>query len=150
MAFKLRYETGIATTVQFIFLTLLYVVDGANKSVSQCVNGNGGCLSNIFIQIVLFVFITFCFGVLWLVGFAAQDRRSKRLAQLLIAGEGLVFLVGLYEFYKHSSIIGGAIGLVEFVSALWIIWLAFRLILARGGRVRSHHIVRHRPTKSDL
>ncbi|MGH7234078.1 MAG: hypothetical protein ACREF7_01360 [Candidatus Saccharimonadales bacterium] len=138
MPLKLKYETGIAATIQFIALTLLNFFSGVSTSVRQCINGSGSCAGDIALAIVYFMIITIWFGFLWLAGFAAQDRRSRRIAQALILAEGLVFLVGLYDFSKHKqSIIDMLISLVEIVSAAWIAWLAFRLIHAKGGRVRG-------------
>ncbi len=148
MAFKLKYETGIAATIQFISLTLLNFISGASTTVSECTKGNGSCMGNVVLSILYFLVITVWFGALWLAGFAAQDRRSKRIAQALILAEGMVFLVGLYDFSKHkSSLISSIISVVEIISSVWIAWLALRLILARGGRVRPHHIVRSRHSK---
>ena len=141
MALKLKYETGIAATIQFIALTILDFISGVSTSVTQCVNGSGSCAGDVALAIFYFIVITVLFGILWLAGFAAQDRRSRRIAQALILAEGFVFLVGLYDFTKHRhSLIGSLISLVEIITSVWIAWLALRIILARGGRVRRHHL----------
>ena len=147
MALKLKYETGVAATIQFISLTLLNLINGVSGSLNQCFSTNGSCVSTIALDTGYFLAITIWFGFLWLAGFATQDRRSRRIAQMLILAEGLVFLVGLYDFTKHrQSIIGTLISLGEIITSLWVSYLAFRLILARGGRVRK---VRVRRTHSD-
>ena len=144
MPLKLKYETGIAATIQFISLTFLNFISGVYTSTKQCISG-GSCVSNIVLSAFYFLIITVWFGFLWLAGFAAQDRRSRRIAQLLILAEGPVFLFGLYEFTKHRhSFIGALISLVEVITSVWVAWLALKIILARGGRV-SH--VRHRHHK---
>ncbi len=141
MTVKLKYETGIATTIQFIALTLLNFISGVSTSAMQCINGSGSCAGDVALAIFYFIVITVLFGILWLAGFAAQDRRSRRIAQVLILAEGFVFLVGLYDFTKHRhSLIGSLVSLVEIITSVWIAWLALRLVLARGGRVRRHRI----------
>ena len=148
MALKLKYETGVAATIQFIILTLLNFISGISSSVSQCINGSS-CISNMVLNVVYFLVVTAWFGFLWLAGFATQDRRSRRIAQALIMAEGLVFLVGLYDLTKHKqSIIATLISLAEIITAAWVSWLAFRLILARGGRVKQIR-VRRRHHKND-
>lgn len=145
MALKLKYETGVAATIQFIAMTLLNVINAISSSVGQCLNGNGGCIGDVVLAIVYFLVVTVWFGALWLAGFAAQDRRSRRIAQFLIVAEALVFLVGLFDFTHHKeSILGTLISLVEMITAAYVVWLAFRLIRARGGRIRSRP--RRRPT----
>jgi hypothetical protein len=145
MALKLKYETGVAATFQFIVLTVLNFISGISSSVSQCLNGTGGCVSDVVLAILYFLVITVWFGALWLAGFAAQDRRSRRIAQFLILAEGLVFLVGLYGFKRHSqSIISALISLAEIITSAYVAWLAFRLMRAKGGRVRTR--ARRRPS----
>lgn len=148
MAFRLKYETGVAATFQFIALTLLNFISGVSGSVSQCLKGSGGCVSNIVLAILYFLIVTIWFGALWLAGFAAQDRRSRRIAQFLILAEGLVLLVGLYQLMHHHSILSALVALVEVITSVWVAWLAFRLIRARGGRVRSR--TRRRPSQPEL
>ncbi len=146
MALKLKYETGVAATIQFISLTLLNLINGVSGSLNQCFSTNGSCVSSIALDTGYFLAITIWFGFLWLAGFATQDRRSRRIAQMLILAEGLVFLVGLYDFTKHrQSIIGTLISLGEIITSLWVSYLAFRLILARGGRVRKVRVRRTHP-----
>jgi hypothetical protein len=149
MTIKLKYETGIAATVQFISLTLLNFISGVSGTVSQCSKGSGSCVGNVVLSIMYFLVVTIWFGILWLTGFAAQDRRSRRIAQMLILAEGLVFIVGLYDLTKHKfTVLSGLIAIVEMLTSVWIAWLAFRLMRAKGGRVRSYHVPRHRQPRS--
>ena len=144
MALGLKYETGIATTIQFILLTILNFANGISGSVNQCSNGGRACVSNIIISLVYFLVITSLFAGLWIVGFMAQDKRSKRICQLLIAGESFLALIGLFDLVHHTpSIFSIIISLFELLTAVWVSWLAFRLMLAKGGRVRSMRISKH-------
>lgn len=149
MSLRLKYETGIAATVQFIVMTIINFVNGVSGSVSQCLNGSSGCVGNIVLAALFFLAVTVWFGALWLAGFAAQDRRSRRIAEVLIVAEALVLLIGLYGLMHMSSIIGGVKSLAEVATSVWISWLAFRLIRAKGGRVRARSR-RHHPSQPTL
>ena len=141
MAFKLRYETGIAATIQFIAITALNFINGVSGTIGQCLSSSASCVSGIITGLLFFLLITILFGGLWLIGFAAQDRRSKRISQLLIIGELLVLLIGLFDLmHRTPSLLEAIISLAEIISAAWISWLAFRLMRANGGRVRSRKV----------
>lgn len=144
MALRLKYETGVAATIQFITLTILNIISDTSSTVHQCLNGTSGCLGDVVLEIAYFLVVTVWFGALWLAGFAAQDRRSRRIAQFLIIAEALVFLVGLYELKKHRSALSILMSLAEIITSGYVILLAFRLMRAKGGRVRTH--ARRRPT----
>lgn len=151
MAFKLKYETGIATSIQFVVLTFLNFLDGTVSSVSQCTKSSGGsCFGDIVLAMLYFLVISICFAALWLAGFAAQDRRSKRIALVLIAGEGMAFLVAVYNLtHRNPSLIGKAASLIDLVLSVWVAYLAFRLVRAKGGRIRARHLLtskRHNKT----
>lgn len=146
MALKLKYETGIATSIQFVVVSILNLIDGVVSSVSQCTNGSGGCFGDVVLAMLYFLVISIWFGALWLAGFAAQDRRSKRIALFLIGGEGLVFLASVYNLTHHNtSLINSATSFVDLVLSVWVAFLAFRLMRAKGGRIRP----RHRPVHKD-
>jgi RsiW-degrading membrane proteinase PrsW (M82 family) len=144
MALKLKYETGVATSIQFVVITILNFIDGVFSSVSQCTNGAGSCLGNIILAMLYFLIISIWFGALWLLGFAAQDRRSKQIALFLMSGEGLVFLASVYNFTHHTaSLINKATSLVDLVLSLWVAFLAFRIVRAKGGRIRPRRRIIH-------
>jgi hypothetical protein len=149
MALKLRYETGIATTIQFIAITALNFINGISGTINQCTTSNNSCVSDIITNLIFFILITIMFGALWLIGFAAQDRRSRLIAKILIAGELFLCLIGLFDIKHHNgSTIGDIISVVEIVSSIWISWLAFRLMQAKGGRVRSRKVRKHTKAQS--
>ncbi len=141
---KLRYETGIATLIQFVTLTVLNVGTGLVSIVTGCRTGIGNCVVNSFTSIVFFILIALWFGFVWILGFAAQERRSKRLAQALIAAEALIFLIALFNARHHIDALGLLTSIVDCVLAIWVIVLASRLIKADGARlvVRSHQRIR--------
>jgi len=145
MAFKLPHETGSATTIQFITVTGLNLISSGYSTVQKCTTpGNGSCIGSMIPNLFLFIALAIMFGVIWLIGFIVQDRRSTKVAILLILAELLVLIIGLFDLmHNKTSIFGILLSLVEILSAIWIIYLASRLIRARGGRVRSRTVRHH-------
>jgi hypothetical protein len=143
---KLRYETGLATLIQFIVIGLLNLFYAVGMSIDGCVKGTD-CGSGTVLNIVYFVLLSIWFIIISVVGYAAQDRRSKRLSQLLIAAEGSVALVALFNAKHHADFFGMIISIVDLVFAIWIITLAFRLMRSGGGRIRVKSTSRTRPRR---
>ncbi len=146
---KLRYETGTATMTQFIVIGLLNLFYAITISVQTCIKGVE-CGSSTVLNIVYFLLINGWFIFICVLGYAAQERRSKRLSQLLIMAEGLVGLVALFNAKHHADVFGLLISLVDVAFAIWIITLAFRLMRSDGGRIRvkAKARARKRPTTS--
>jgi uncharacterized membrane protein YozB (DUF420 family) len=138
---RLRYRTGIATFIQFIVMSLLSIVNGIESVVSTCDGKSGSCLSNAFATTVFFVVISLWFASIWLLGYFAQDQRSRRLAYLLIIVEFGVIMIAGFNFQNHTNAISAATSLIDIALASWVIVLAFKLSRSKGGRIMS------RPTR---
>lgn len=134
---KLTYETGTATLIQFMVMGILNLVTGLNSIISACHHGKD-CLTNAIVSPIYYILLTGWFASLWIIGYFAQERRSKWLARLLICAEGLVVLVSLFNAKHHNDLIGLITSLADLVLALWVIFLSIRLMLAGPGRVVSH------------
>jgi hypothetical protein len=132
---KLTYETGTATLIQFIVLSFFNIVNGTNSVVTTCHRDSDGCISNLLVSIIFYILVVSWFGCVWILGYLAQERRSKRLAQLLICAELLIALVALFNTKHHADFISFTTSVIDMVLAIWIITLAFRLMRAGGGRV---------------
>ncbi len=140
---RLTYQTGIAATIQFIVMTILNLIAAFSKSIHQCTVNAGTCAGNVVLYVLYFIFLTVGFGVVWAIGFAAQDRRSRRLAQLLILIELGVLMVSLFDFqHANPSLFSQASNIIGALLAVWVMWLAFRLTRSKGGRVVSRHRLR--------
>ncbi len=144
MSVKLKYETGIAATIQFITITAVNFISGITSTVHQCSSTGGSCFSDVFLSIIYFLLLTVWFGILWAMGMAAQEKRKKNLALLLIGGEMMVALISLFQLtHRTSSPVSRIGGLIGLILSLWVSYLAIRLIKAKGGRVRPHKRIRH-------
>lgn len=144
---KLRYQTGTATLIQFVVLVLLNLVNAVISSVSGCHDGSG-CTTSIFTSVVYFLLLALWFGVLLIIGAGAQEKRSKRMCQILIAAEGMVALIALFDLKHYPNIMGLITSLVDALLALWVIILAFRLMRSGGGRIVTSQRARKRRNKS--
>lgn len=142
---KLTYETAIATFIQFVVITLLNVGTGAVSVISSCHGANNQCVSNLIVSLIFFMLLAGWFAVIWVVGYAAQERRSKRLAQLLIGAEILVAMVALFNAKHHTDPLSLVTSVIDFSLSLWIIILAYRLIRSRGGRIVNRQRRRRPP-----
>lgn len=152
---RLKYETGIVTLVQFIVLSLLSLANSLNSIITTCVNNTGQCIENMIPSIILFILITVWFAYIWVLGYTVQDRRSRKLATLLIGSEFIVAMVALFSIKHHTDLLSFGTSVIDFILAILVIILAVRIILAGGGRVVSHHQVgrsrvRRRPPTTDL
>jgi hypothetical protein len=148
---KFKYETGIMTFVQFIVSSLFVLVTQFGSTTISCFKHGNECVSNIITSLLFFIVVSVTFGIIWLIGFAAQDRRSRRLAQLLICVEGMVGLIALFsvKLNLHTHNFFGLIGSLGLSAmALLIVRLAWRLMKGGGGRIVSKQRPRqrHRPT----
>jgi len=144
---KLTYETGIATFIQFILLVFLNIANGANSVVTTCHKDSSNCVSNLIVSLIFFLLVAIWFMCVWLLGYTAQQRRSKRLAQLLIVVEVLILLTALFNARHHTDLLSFATSLIDIALAIWVITLAFRLMRSGGGRVVSKSGQRPRQRK---
>lgn len=144
---KLTYETGIATLIQFIVLSFLTLGSQLGSVITTCHKDSGNCVSNLLTSIILYILVASALGVIWLIGYGAQKRRSKRLAQLLICIEGFIALVALFSaklsLYHHKNIFSLAASLGILALAVWITTLAYRLMRAGGKRITGRRNRRH-------
>ncbi len=149
---KLKYETAVATLIQFVLLTFLNIATGLSSVVSECHKDSTNCVSNLLVSLIFFLLISVWFGFIWILGFAAQDRRSKRLARVLIVAEVFIALIALFNAKHHTSVLSLATSLIDLVLASWVIALAYRLSRADGGRIMSKPRARQRrhPTTPKL
>jgi preprotein translocase subunit SecG len=147
----LRYETGIAGLIQFISLTLLGIPNALVSIIPTCSNDHTDCVSNLIVSLIFLLLTAAWFGFVWLIAYAAQERRSKRFAWLLIACEGATAVIALFNSRHDSNYLTKATSIIDLILALWIIILAFRLARAKGGRIvkssRSRKR-RHQPPSS--
>lgn len=131
-----KYPVHVIALVHFIAMCFLGIANGAYSIVTTC-QQYSDCLSNALVSVVYWLLIAVWFGFLWILAYTAQEKRSKRLAQLLIACEAFVAFIAFFNARHHPDVIGLITSIVDIFFALWVILLAFRLMRAKGGRVVS-------------
>lgn len=149
---KLTYETGTATLIQFIVLGLMNILTGLDSVVQTCRHDSTNCLENVLTSFVFYLLIIAWFGIVCVIGFFAQHRRSRRLAQLLILAEILIAFVAFFNIKLnlkyHNGILSLMTSAADLILAIWIITLAYRLMRSGAGRVKVKARVRKRSVKS--
>lgn len=143
---KLTYETGTATLIQFITLGMLNILTGLDSIIQTCRHDGTNCLENVFTSFVFYILIVGWFGIVCVIGYAAEQKRSRRLAQLLILAEIMIAFVAFFNIRLnlkyHNGFLTLITSLADLVLAIWIITLAYRLMKAGSGRVVT---TKHRP-----
>jgi hypothetical protein len=145
-AMRLRYETGIAAMIQFLVLALLNFVNAIASAIDACHGGTDAysCVSGVGIDLLYVLVIAAWFGFIWVLAYAAQDRRDHRLATILIGAEGMVLIVALFNAKHLPNILGLITSLTDAVLAAWVIFLAFKILRAKGGRITARRTSRPR------
>lgn len=132
----MRYHTSLATFIQLAVMTLMVIVGGIIDVAKNCENSNE-CVTNSFLWIIIaFMLALWYFGLFGL-GYLAQEKRSRRLTKLLIAAESFTAFVALMFLKNPSSVYSGIGAAVALFFALWIIFLAYRIHKAKGGRITT-------------
>ena len=114
--------------------------------VDQCHEGDfANCAQGSIISFVYVFLLAGWFGFLSVLGYAAQDQRSHRLAYMLMFAEFMVLAIALFNAKHFPSVLGLITSLVDAAFAAWIIVLAWRLSRAKGGRITTSSRPRRRP-----
>lgn len=136
---RLKYETGVVTLVQFIVISLLSLANSLNSIITTCVNDSGQCIENMIPSIILFMLIAGWFAFIWVLGYAVQDRRGRKLTATLICAEFAVAMVALFSVKHHVDALSLVTSIIDLVLAVLVILLAFRIFIAGSSRVVSRH-----------
>ena len=142
---KLKYQTGIATLFQFISMSVLGFANGVNSVVVTCSNSSGDCVSNLLVSLIFFILTDLWFAFVWILGAGAQEKRSRRLSQGLIAAEVAIALVATFNAKHHTDWLSLITSLLDVAMSVWVIILAWRLMRSDGGRIVTHQRTNRRP-----
>ncbi len=136
MATRLKYQTGIVTLIQFLVGTTLGFANQILSIISGCTGKTSvNCVSNSISSLSLIIVTAIWFAFIAAIGYAAQDRRSRGLARILILAElGIAGVAGL-DLRHSPNILSMITSALDLALALWALVLAFRLARANGGRI---------------
>lgn len=152
---KLRYNTGQATIVQFIVVMLFGFITNAISLIQAAGREESGSFAtNLLLSVVILIFQAVWLGFVCVVGFAAQDKRNRSVALLLIALEAASFTVALFNLSHPGNPVAFIASLTHMIIAAYVAWLAFEIYRARGKRIVSRARApiatrtRRRPTRA--
>lgn len=133
---RVRYETGVATLVQFAAGTLLAILGGGASVVGGCFHQPGvDCATNTFVTLLLIILTAGALAVLAILGYTVQARRSPKLAYILMMVEAGAALIYLFDAKQAPGFVDRAANFLSFVLAAWVLWVAWQLARAKGGRI---------------
>lgn len=133
---RLTYQTAAASLIQFITIMILGVPDTIINIISNCRSSNPNCASNMIVSIIFYLMTAVWFGLIMLIGYAAQKKRSRQLAVILGGFEFITLVVaGYIDFPNVSNILAKITSLIDVALSLSVIYLALRLFLAGDRRV---------------
>jgi hypothetical protein len=144
---KLKYETGVATIIQFAFLELLAIPIVVVEIVSSCTGHGTQCSTNVFLSPIIFLLKAILYGALALIGYIAQEKRNNRLAWLLVLGELGLIPFSLFNLIHDTNYLTRFTSVIGLLFALWIIVLSYNLAHAKGGRIVKRASVKPRHRK---
>lgn len=142
----LRYQTATATFVQLAVMTLLVIVGGIMDVAKNCENSSE-CVVNSFLWIIIAFMLAGWYAVLFAIGYFAQEKRSYKLARLLIAGELFTAFISLMLIRNPSSHYSRFGALIALLLAVWVMVLAWRIYKARGSRITTARSGQSRPRR---
>jgi hypothetical protein len=151
---KLTYETGIATVIQFIVLSLLNIANTVNSIISTCQHSaSTDCLTNMLSSVIFYLLLVFWFALMAGLGYSAQSKRSKKLCRFLIAAEAATFLVAAYNvklgIKSNPNALSLFTSLIDLIFCAWVMTLAYRLMKAGPRRVSKHRVREHTHQEKD-
>lgn len=143
---RIPQDTGIATFIQFIVLSLLNIANGANSIIVTCHKSSSDCTNNIVSSLVFFILVVMWFGFVWVLGYLTQERRSRKLAIVLIGAELMIAMVAYFNARHHNNLLELSTSVIDLILAAWVIYLAARLWKAGDRRIVQRQR-RRRPLK---
>lgn len=123
--------------MQFAVVTIFGLLTQLGPAIGDCVKSRGDCTNEVMSSLLYVVLLGVWLIFVSVIGYAAQDRRNRRMAQLLIACEGFIGLISLFNARHFPSILGLISSLVNFGFAVLAIYLAWNIIRSGGGRIVS-------------
>ena len=133
----IKYQTGVSTLIQFITIVALNLISTLIITIHGCFKSPGECVGDTTLNLLFLLVLAAWFAFIWVLGYAAQDRRSKNLARALILAEVTVAGAALLDLRHAPNPYSFITSLVDAGLAVWTIALAWRLIKAGQNRVVS-------------
>lgn len=147
---RLTYQTAVVSLIQFISIMILGVPDTVINIVSTCHNDSSNCVSNMIVSLIFYLLTAGWFLIIVLLGWAAQKKRSRQFAVILIGFEFITLVVAGYIDFPHdTNVLAKGTSLLDALLSLWVMYLAFRVFLSGGKRIVKRQNVITRARKAN-
>lgn len=133
---KFTHQTAVISMAQFITIMLLGVPNTLVNIISTCHSDSSNCVSNMIVSIIFYILTAGWFGIIMILGYTAQKKRSRQFAVILIGFEVITLGVALYIDFPHdTNWLAKTTSLIDGLLSVWVIYLAFRLFIAGNKRI---------------
>ncbi len=138
-----RLNIAIGTLVQFITISILGVPHAFISIISTCQSDHSNCISNMVVSLIFFILTVIWFGFIAIIGFSTQEKRSWKIALFLIGCEFANIGVALtINLPGETNIFDKFISIVDAILSILVIYLASKVIFAKGGRIVKKNYLR--------
>src|SRR5665213_3512971 len=133
---RLTQQTAVISMVQFITIMILGVPNTLVNIIATCHSDSSNCVSNMIVTIIFYLMTAGWFGIIMILGYTAQKKRSRQFAIILIGFELITLVVAWYIDFPHdTNWLAKATSLIDGLLSVWVIYLAMRLVIAGNKRI---------------
>lgn len=133
---RLTYQTAVVSLVQFISIMILGIPDTIINIVSNCRSDSSDCVSNMIVSLIFYLLTAGWFIIIVVLGYAAQKKRSRQFAVILMGFEFITLVVAGYIDFPHDpNILSKVTSMIDALLSLYVMYLAFRLFISGGKRI---------------
>jgi hypothetical protein len=102
------------------------------------------------VSLIFYLLTAGWFLIIVLLGWAAQKKRSRQFAVILIGFEFITLVVAGYIDFPHdTNVLAKGTSLLDALLSLWVMYLAFRVFLSGGKRIVKRQNVITRARKAN-
>lgn len=133
---KFTHQTAVISMAQFITIMLLGVPNTLVNIIATCHSNSSNCVSNMIVSIIFYILTAGWFGIIMIIGYTAQRKRSRQFAVILIGLEFITLVVAWYIDFPHdTNWLAKGTSLIDGLLSIWVMYLAFRLFIAGNRRI---------------
>ncbi|MHB1864919.1 MAG: hypothetical protein ACYCPS_02000 [Candidatus Saccharimonadales bacterium] len=88
------------------------------------------------VSLIFYLLTAGWFGIILILGYAAQKRRSRQFAVMLMGFEFVTLIVaGYFDFPHDTNSLSKVTSLIDALLSVWVMYLAFRVFISGGKRI---------------
>ena len=133
---KFTHQTAVISMVQFLTIMFLGIPNTLVNIIATCHSDSSNCVSNMIVTIIFYILTAGWFGIIMILGYTAQRKRSRQFAVILIGLEFITLVVAVYIDFPHdTNWLAKSTSLIDGLLSVWVMYLAFRLFIAGNKRI---------------